>query len=125
MVNARSTHGRHMVDTWSTHGRRVVAGPQLVAGGDRVCAASRRSRTGGRTGGPMGGRHLCRPGFRRLQMAPPANPRRTPRCAAAFADSPGRTCARWVHREGIPTRPASDWSVVRIYPHALRLIGPS
>eukprot|EP00959_Pyramimonas_sp_CCMP1952_P095601 1998511-Pyramimonas_sp.AAC.1 len=30
-----------------------------------------------------------------------------------------------VHRENIPALPASDWSIVRIYPHFLRLIGPS
>ena len=35
------------------------------------------------------------------------------------------SCVRLVRRETIPTLPASDWSVVRIYPRFLRLIGPS
>eukprot|EP00959_Pyramimonas_sp_CCMP1952_P218186 4563731-Pyramimonas_sp.AAC.2 len=30
-----------------------------------------------------------------------------------------------VRRENIPARPASGWSGVRVYPHVLRLIGPS
>eukprot|EP00976_Prorocentrum_cordatum_P017950 362332-Prorocentrum_minimum.AAC.1 len=35
------------------------------------------------------------------------------------------SCVRLVHRENIPTLPESDWSIVRISPHFLRLIGPS
>eukprot|EP00976_Prorocentrum_cordatum_P083475 1185265-Prorocentrum_minimum.AAC.1 len=30
-----------------------------------------------------------------------------------------------VRRESIPALPACDWSVVRVYPHFLRAIGPS
>eukprot|EP00976_Prorocentrum_cordatum_P075201 1181820-Prorocentrum_minimum.AAC.1 len=33
------------------------------------------------------------------------------------------SCVRLVRRGNIPTHPASDWSVVRIYPCVLRLIG--
>eukprot|EP00959_Pyramimonas_sp_CCMP1952_P377067 7897951-Pyramimonas_sp.AAC.3 len=29
------------------------------------------------------------------------------------------------HGENVPVLPASDWSVMRIYPRFLRLIGPS
>eukprot|EP00976_Prorocentrum_cordatum_P078957 1183346-Prorocentrum_minimum.AAC.3 len=35
------------------------------------------------------------------------------------------SCVRLVHRENIPTLPASDWSAVRISPRFQRLIGPS
>eukprot|EP00976_Prorocentrum_cordatum_P063073 1176969-Prorocentrum_minimum.AAC.2 len=37
----------------------------------------------------------------------------------------GFSCVRLVRHENIPTLPASDWSVVRIYPRFLRPIGPS
>eukprot|EP00976_Prorocentrum_cordatum_P001358 27139-Prorocentrum_minimum.AAC.1 len=37
---------------------------------------------------------------------------------------PRASCVRLVHRENIPARPASDWSIVRRYPHVLRPIGP-
>eukprot|EP00959_Pyramimonas_sp_CCMP1952_P437045 9150794-Pyramimonas_sp.AAC.1 len=36
---------------------------------------------------------------------------------------PSRCRVRLVHRENIPTLSASDWSIVRIYPRFLRLIG--
>eukprot|EP00976_Prorocentrum_cordatum_P090047 1187953-Prorocentrum_minimum.AAC.1 len=35
------------------------------------------------------------------------------------------SCVRLVRHENIPARPASDWSVMRIYPRVLRPIGPS
>eukprot|EP00976_Prorocentrum_cordatum_P073924 1181315-Prorocentrum_minimum.AAC.1 len=46
------------------------------------------------------------------------------------AEGPEDSCARGgtaglLTRENIPARPASDWSVVRIYPRVLRPIGPS
>eukprot|EP00976_Prorocentrum_cordatum_P074015 1181358-Prorocentrum_minimum.AAC.2 len=33
------------------------------------------------------------------------------------------SCTRLVHLENIPTRPAPDWSIVRIYPRVLPLRG--
>eukprot|EP00959_Pyramimonas_sp_CCMP1952_P056237 1174662-Pyramimonas_sp.AAC.1 len=36
-----------------------------------------------------------------------------------------RALIRLACRENMPALPASDWSVVRIYPRFLRLIGPS
>eukprot|EP00959_Pyramimonas_sp_CCMP1952_P441854 9250102-Pyramimonas_sp.AAC.1 len=35
------------------------------------------------------------------------------------------SCIRLVRRENIPTFPASNWSVVKIYSRFMRLIGPS
>eukprot|EP00959_Pyramimonas_sp_CCMP1952_P427472 8952811-Pyramimonas_sp.AAC.1 len=34
-------------------------------------------------------------------------------------------CIRLVRHENVPARSASDWSVMRIYPRVLRPIGPS
>eukprot|EP00976_Prorocentrum_cordatum_P010607 211910-Prorocentrum_minimum.AAC.1 len=56
--------------------------------------------------------------------------KRALRCpAAAHASAPPAstpsTCTRLVRRENIPARPASDLSVVRVYPRVLRPIGPS
>ena len=41
------------------------------------------------------------------------------------ATSTGASCVRLVRHENIPARPASDWSVMKIYPRVLRPIGPS
>eukprot|EP00976_Prorocentrum_cordatum_P008495 169637-Prorocentrum_minimum.AAC.1 len=58
-----------------------------------------------------------------------SSPRDTParRCAppAMYVTRCHATCVGLVHRENIPTLPAYDWSVVRIYPRFLRMIGPS
>eukprot|EP00976_Prorocentrum_cordatum_P110070 1195131-Prorocentrum_minimum.AAC.5 len=58
--------------------------------------------------------------YRRQRAAPPAGPP-PPQTAPPSARSPAP--ARLVCRENIPARPASDWSVVRIYPRVPRPIG--
>eukprot|EP00976_Prorocentrum_cordatum_P030680 624431-Prorocentrum_minimum.AAC.1 len=52
-------------------------------------------------------------------------PRKQMHPETANAVDPSNTCVRLVRRENIPTLTASDWSLVRIYPHVLRPIGPS
>eukprot|EP00959_Pyramimonas_sp_CCMP1952_P369794 7745303-Pyramimonas_sp.AAC.1 len=57
------------------------------------------------------------------------SPSRSARWRSTRPPSSRRCCprrrARATRRENIPTLPASDWSVVRIYPRFLRPVGPS
>eukprot|EP00976_Prorocentrum_cordatum_P076714 1182410-Prorocentrum_minimum.AAC.3 len=65
----------------------------------------------------------CLPG--RVPLAQPLAERGAiPRCPPKPRD--GRVeFSFWVRSENVPALPASDWSIVRIYPRFLRLIGPS
>eukprot|EP00976_Prorocentrum_cordatum_P048259 974191-Prorocentrum_minimum.AAC.3 len=86
--------------------RRAAAEP---AGAPPAWRLRRRRRPAGRPPGRLPGGRLAAP----LPAPPVARGRGRTRVSGSE------------RRENIPARPASDWSIVRIYPRVLRPTGPS